>query len=420
MMSDIHSLKHRAVVLFSWFGIVFSIGFTFVNIKRGIVHVALVDAGMLLAFTANLITYRRDLNTARAGGIGLSIIMAFVLIAMGSLGVAALAWIYIIPTSAFFFMGLKVGRRFVAFWGLAILGMFLFFDSPPGMHIGLKLEMFTVFALASVVAQRLEQLRDENERQIRELAREAQKANETKDQFLAQMSHELRTPLNAILGFSQIMAHKPTLPTDLEPYLEKIRTSGTDLLGMVDSILDYAKLKTGTMECVEEEVSVCGVIEETIEACRSAAEIGKIELSADGFEEISLLADRRLVKEALERLLLHAVRRAAPGGEVSITCRAREGLRLTVANSGEMIGEQNLPSDSDPFELIGDPDRPTAIDLSLGLAIVQLVAAAHDGWVEMESEPDCGSCITMILPESRILSRSSAETRARTPEKLPI
>ena len=88
----------------------------------------------------------------------------------------------------------------------------------------------------------------ERESSLIEFADKAESANKAKDMFLASMSHELRTPLNAIIGFSQILMMKQNIPSDIKQFVEKINISGNNLLELVNTILDFAKLEAGKMQ----------------------------------------------------------------------------------------------------------------------------------------------------------------------------
>ena len=85
----------------------------------------------------------------------------------------------------------------------------------------------------------------EKEYSLLALADKAETANRAKDMFLANMSHELRTPLNAIIGFSQILKTRQEIPENLRPYIDKISISGNNLLNLVNTILDFAKIEAG-------------------------------------------------------------------------------------------------------------------------------------------------------------------------------
>ncbi len=420
MNREERQFRHRAVIVLSWVGAVSSVLFTFVNLKRGIAHIAMVDMGMLVAFLTNLFVYRKIGNPSRAGGIGLGIVMAFVMLATPTLGVAALAWVYIIPIPAFYFMGLRFGKVFATFWGLVILGMITLFDAPAGMHIGLKLELLAVYVLASLTAYMLESLREKNALEIRRLAREAQQANEAKDRFLAQMSHELRTPLNAILGFNQIIQHRPTLPDDLAPYIEKIHESGTDLLWMVDSILDYTQLTTGSMEVREQEVELTELMNEAVEKCQPMMKAADVSLRSERLEGVRIRGDRRLLDQALVRMLLHAVKNAPRTGEVVVDCRLDGELYLTMSDTGEASSARRDLSTDDPFGTAADTELPHAVDLSLGLAITHLVAIAHGGRLDMFCDRPSDSCLRLSLPASRLISRAEEAAPEPAPESLRV
>ncbi|MBD3810507.1 MAG: hypothetical protein IE884_08465, partial [Sulfuricurvum sp.] len=95
--------------------------------------------------------------------------------------------------------------------------------------------------LLEVVKQKVSN--KEREAALITLVNQVERASQSKDMFLANMSHELRTPLNAIIGFSQILRMNPNLPENLKSYVEKIGVAGNNLLNLVNTILDFAKLE---------------------------------------------------------------------------------------------------------------------------------------------------------------------------------
>ena len=117
-------------------------------------------------------------------------------------------------------------------------------------------------------------LLEEHSRQL-EVARDAaESANTAKSQFLANMSHELRTPLNAIIGYSEMLMEdaEDSGSTELVPDLEKIRSSGKHLLGLINDVLDLSKIEAGRMELFVEQVDVADVIATAIDTVRALVE----------------------------------------------------------------------------------------------------------------------------------------------------
>lgn len=102
----------------------------------------------------------------------------------------------------------------------------------------------------------------EREQKLISLADRAESANKAKDMFLANMSHELRTPLNAIIGFSQILQTKQEIPDNLKTYIEKISISGKNLLNLVNTILDFAKIEAGKISYHPKMTMIIDVIRE--------------------------------------------------------------------------------------------------------------------------------------------------------------
>ena len=167
----------------------------------------------------------------------------------------------------------------------------------------------------------------------------AEAANRAKSEFLANMSHELRTPLNAILGFSEILQNQMFGPLGSEKYDEysrDIHDSGKHLLNVINDILDMSKIEAGQMKLNRETIDLAPLIEEslrftTIPASREEHRRRRSR-SASG---LTLIADRRAMKQILLNLLSNAVKFTNEGGRISLRARkVAGGVTLTIADTG--------------------------------------------------------------------------------------
>ena len=118
------------------------------------------------------------------------------------------------------------------------------------------------------------------ERALRAAKEEAEAANRAKSEFLSRMSHELRTPMNAILGFGQLLEYNPAEPLSevQKRHVEYILSGGRHLLGLIDEILDLAKIESVRFELPMEDVSLRAVIDECLSLTRPSADEVGVEL----------------------------------------------------------------------------------------------------------------------------------------------
>ena len=159
-------------------------------------------------------------------------------------------------------------------------------------------------------------LRDISREKHAELDREdalaaADRANASKDRFLANLSHELRTPLNAIIGFSEILANEAIMPDALmrrREYAGIINASGQHLLSVVNAILDMSKIEAGCFEIDSEALEVAPLIEACCDMIKLKAEQSGLRLERDCAAHLpQVVADERACKQILINLLSNAV-----------------------------------------------------------------------------------------------------------------
>src|SRR6201996_7550789 len=167
------------------------------------------------------------------------------------------------------------------------------------------------------------ELADLAERYAQEKAR-AEEANATKSKFLANMSHELRTPLNAIIGFSEIMESGMFGALGSEKYSEYCHdnlTSGHYLLEVINDILDMSKIEAGRMKLDMEPLDLSRTLAESLRVVSGRAEGKALTLRADIENTISVVADRRAVKQIIVNLLSNAVKFTPDDGKVEVRGR---------------------------------------------------------------------------------------------------
>jgi adenylate cyclase len=142
----------------------------------------------------------------------------------------------------------------------------------------------TTFADQAVIAIENVRLFDEIQDKNRQLA----EASENKSQFVSSMSHELRTPLNAIIGLTDMMvSNAARFGTEkaVEP-LQRVHRAGTDLLGLINQVLDLSKIEAGKLELSPESVSLAPLIDEVIGTARQLAEQNKNRLVVEAGQNL--------------------------------------------------------------------------------------------------------------------------------------
>jgi signal transduction histidine kinase len=237
----------------------------------------------------------------------------------------------------------------------------------------------------------------------------AERANEAKSRFLANMSHELRTPLNAIIGFSDIMQNE-LLGSMQNPryrgYAGDINTSGLHLLGIINEILDLAKIESGqTTTENEEEFDALAAVEAACVMVRPLAESQRVELGAalPSFE-VRLFAVPRMIRQVLINILSNALKFTPEGGTVFLGMEVRENgnLVISIADNGVGMSPEELKVALTPFGQIENALSHKHTGTGLGLPLAKAMMDIHDGRLMIRSTPGEGTTIALIFPSARV------------------
>jgi PAS domain S-box-containing protein len=228
---------------------------------------------------------------------------------------------------------------------------------------------------------------------------EAERANQAKSQFLSRMSHELRTPLNAILGFGQLLEMDPLGPEQGDS-VEHILKAGRHLLGLIDEVLDIARIEAGRLRLSLEPVPVKQVLDEARSLLRPLAAERNMRLEVEAAETVNLyvLADHQRLQQVLLNLLSNAVKYTPEGGSVTLACQEAPGnrVRFKVSDTGPGIPSEKLAVLFTPFERLGV--EASGIEGSgLGLALSRGLAEAMGGTMGVESTVGRGSTFWVEL-----------------------
>jgi CheY-like chemotaxis protein/anti-sigma regulatory factor (Ser/Thr protein kinase) len=244
------------------------------------------------------------------------------------------------------------------------------------------------------------------------------------------MSHELRTPLSAIIGFSDLMRTEPhhgdaiTVPAE---WVEHIHRSGQHLLGLINDVLDLAKIEAGRLDLTVERIDLGMAVTESVAGLRPLADRKQIVVETT-IPSIALDVDRGRFRQIVYNLLSNAIKYTPVGGRIGIEALQSNGqARLTVADNGVGISTEDLAAVFEEFRQVGDPTKRQA-GTGLGLALTKRLVEAHGGTVELESVLGEGSRFTVILPaveaQPRVVAPpaqvASAAARSERPDVLVI
>lgn len=236
------------------------------------------------------------------------------------------------------------------------------------------------------------------------LAKEqAEMANHAKSEFLANMSHELRTPLHGILGFSEFGLEKVRTASQekILSYFKQIHDSGKLLLGLVDDLLDLAKLESGKMELVFDNIELRDIIDKTISEFDRMAAGAKVPVEVSvQTGEFRAEVDPTRIAQVLRNLLSNAIKFSPKNSTIQVELAREQGdgsVVVTVRDEGPGVPAPELSSIFDKF-IQSSGTKTGAGGTGLGLAISQQIVRAHGGRIWVENSPAGGAVFRFAIP----------------------
>jgi signal transduction histidine kinase len=258
--------------------------------------------------------------------------------------------------------------------------------------------------------RKLTELNDE----LADSKQRAEAASQAKSLFLANMSHELRTPLNAIIGFGEVIRDGLFGPVGERRYAEyagDIAASGRHLLGIINGILDIAKIEAGKLMLDETHVCLANVVDSAMISVREEASRKKITLTTRYTGDLpEVRADARMLRQILINLLSNAVKFTPEHGRVEVSSE-RDGsgaVALAVCDTGIGMSHREVEAALEPFVQIENTITKTHAGTGLGLPLAKKFAEMHGASFEIDSFPGKGTTVRLRLPPERALSARPA------------
>jgi CheY-like chemotaxis protein/nitrogen-specific signal transduction histidine kinase len=218
----------------------------------------------------------------------------------------------------------------------------------------------------------------------------------SKTSFLARMSHEMRTPLNVVIGLSEVEMQND-LPQNTRGNLEKIHHSGSNLLGIVNDILDISKIESGNFELVPAKYDVPSLINDTVQfnVMRIGSKPVAFELSLDEMIPNSLYGDEMRIKQILNNLLSNAFKYTKEG-KVNLKVEWERldsgvGLIFTISDTGLGVKKEDLDKLFSEYYRVGNRESRYTEGTGLGLSITKSLVELMGGTITAESEYGKGS-----------------------------
>ncbi len=294
------------------------------------------------------------------------------------------------------------------------IGSFCAIDTKPRRWTSTEIEVLTELAASAKReielrsasrAERMARLNAEAEK------RAADEANRSKSAFLAMMSHELRTPLNAIGGYADLIdfgVHGPVTPAQSDA-LGRIKRSSQHLLGLINTVLDFAKVESGQIAYRTAKVPLDAAIREAEAMVVPQVGAKNLRYQNEGCDStVMVLADAEKLKQIVINLLSNSLKFTDAGGEIRVRCGeiASSGnggathAFVSVEDTGIGIELSKLESIFEPFVQIESGRKNPNEGVGLGLAISRAFARSMGGTLTAESTLGVGTTMTLTIPRA--------------------
>lgn len=238
---------------------------------------------------------------------------------------------------------------------------------------------------------------------MRELINRTEQVSLAKSQFLSQMSHELRTPLNAIIGFAQLMQiadpDHPLAETHRDS-VDEILKAGFHLLGLINELLDLAKIESGKINLNISSVSLHELLDDCEALITPLLNNKELQLIVDNRlpHEVSLIADPKRAKQILLNFLSNAVKYNCPRGTITLSSAfvAINRVRISITDTGKGLADEEQTLLFQSFQRLG-AENTDVEGTGIGLAITKQLAELMSGNVGVRSAPGKGSTFWVEL-----------------------
>lgn len=270
--------------------------------------------------------------------------------------------------------------------------------------------------LALADMTRLEEMRNQLLEREQAARASAEDANRLKDEFLAIVSHELRTPLSAILGWADMLYHGKLHEPLRERAVRTIYDSARRQAQLIDDLLDVSRIASGKLRLERAVIDLKDTLRDALQVVQPGVDAKRIRVTLDADPSSAVIyGDGSRLQQIAWNLLSNAVKFTPEGGAVHVRLRrAGNTVEMAVADTGQGISQDFLPSIFQPFRQADGSTTRVHAGLGLGLSIVKTLVEAHGGTVSAQSEGD-GKGATFLVRLPIAACADSLETAAAVP-----
>ncbi len=248
---------------------------------------------------------------------------------------------------------------------------------------------------------------------INDMAGELGAAEQMKNDFISSVSHELRTPLTAIKGWAETL-HEGADPDTTEKGMNVIIRESERLSGLVEELLDFSRLQNNRMRLMVSRLDILAELDEAVYMFTDRARTEEKQLN---YEETTALppvyGDVDRLRQVFVNIIDNALKYTSPGGTITVSSREDSGwVRVVISDTGCGIPAEHLPNVKKKFYKANQLVRGSGI----GLAVADEIVLLHGGALDIQSQEDVGTTVTISLPTCSHLEADPQLTE--TPELL--
>lgn len=237
-----------------------------------------------------------------------------------------------------------------------------------------------------------------------------QELNQSRDRFLSIASHELRTPMTVIKGFTEFLLSEKfgTINKKQKEFLDTISRNTTDLIKLVNKMLDISRLEAGKMTFESTDIALPSFLAETTKEFKVLCSQKNIKLKFENPDNVSLFikSDPFKIKQILTNLVSNAYKFTPEKGAITIILEScshwGQCIQISVKDTGIGIPKKEQKHVFEKFHQVENSLRKTYTGTGLGLSIVKLMVERLGGRVFLKSKLGKGACFTFTLPQNHV------------------
>jgi len=260
--------------------------------------------------------------------------------------------------------------------------------------------------LASMDVSQEKKAEIESHKALKEAYRAAENASRAKTEFLSNMSHDIRTPMNAIVGLTAIAGANIESQDRVVECLGKITKSSRHLLGLINEVLDMARIESGRISLAEEDFSLPELVDNLLTLTKPAIDEHhhQLEVHVEHIEHEAVCGDSLRIQQIFVNLMSNAVKYTPDGGNITLTIKEKPNgfsklgcYEFSIEDNGIGMTPEFQKIMFEPFSRADDHRTTKVQGTGLGMAIARNIVNLMNGDIQVESAPNKGTKITVTV-----------------------